>query len=288
MTFWDQVRSTWNATVESADRAVAAPSVHLKPMFRFSLYRPKVPIVVTGDRGAGKSLMYDAIVGKVGTTYAPPGKSDDAEPHKIVLSTSSKRVRCAMVVVPGQDSREREDALEPMMTGGAFPTGLVHVTCYGHNTVWDSRDRRTVGDDFALREGTLTAESLRQRNLEQEAEEFEKVCAMLRDAWHRKSDVWLIIAVAKCDLYWSRIDKARDHYLPGAADSRFAAALRGLVAHVGESNFAGLAVLPLSCYPDSHEFHPTLPMARPELDQRQATVLVNRFRSVLGDFCGRR
>jgi len=290
LSFWAQIRSTWANTVAAADQAITRPSVRLKPMFRFSLYRPKLPIAVTGHRGTGKTLLYDAIVGNVGTNYVPSGKSQGAEPHRVILSARSSKTRCEVIVVPGQLSAERDDALDSMMTDGAFPTGLIHVTCFGHNTVWHSSDRATVGGELALGARGLSQEAVRLRNLEQEALEFEDLCNRLRDAWYRKSGVWLIVAVAKCDLYWSRIGEARDYYLPGcgSADSRFAAALQGLVKHVGEANFAGLAVLPLSCYPEAHEFDPTLPKSRPELDQRQATVLVDRFRTVIGDFCGRR
>lgn len=290
MSFWGEVRSEWDLAVAAVDGAIAEPTVKLKKMFRFSMYRPQLPIAVTGQRGTGKSLMYDAIIGNVGTTYVPQGKSDGAEEHRVVLSARSGRTRCELIVVPGQASVERDDALDAMTANGAFPTGLVHVTCFGHNTVWDASDRRMVGAEVALGagRGELTAEVVRERNLAQEATEFEDLCHRLRDAWYRKSGMWLIVAVAKCDLYWSRIGEARDYYLPGAADSRFATALRGLVTHVGEANFAGLAVLPLSCYPDAHEFDPTLPMSRPELDQRQTTMLVDRFRTVIGDFCGRR
>jgi hypothetical protein len=288
LSFWGDVRARWDEAAAAADQAISNPRVRLKPMFRFSLYRPKVPIAVTGHRGTGKTLMYDAIMGKVGTNYVPPGKSQDAEPHRVILNARSGRTRCEVIVVPGQLSHERDDALDSLTTDGAFPTGLVHVTCFGHNTVWSASDRAIVGGELALGARGLNRDVVRWRNLDQEALEFEDLCNRLRGAWHRKTGVWLILAVAKCDLYWSRIDEARDYYLPGSADSRFAAALRGLVGHVGEANFAGLAVLPLSCYPEAHEFDPTLRKSRPELDQRQATVLVDRFRTVIGDFCGRR
>lgn len=257
-------------------------------MLPFSLYRPRLPIAVTGHRGTGKTLLYDAIVGKVGTNYVPSGKSPTAEQHKVVLTAKAGRARCEVIVVPGQHSVERDDALDSVMADGAFPTGLIHVVCFGHNTVWHSSDRATVGAELALGASGLSPQSVRARNLDQEVVEFENLCNRLRDAWHRKTGIWLVIAVAKCDLYWSEIDRARDYYLPGAAETPFTTALRGLVGHVGESNFAGLAVLPLSCYPEAHEFDPTLPKSRPELDQRQATVLVDRFRTVVGDFCGRR
>lgn len=287
MTIWDDARATWDDAVAAVNQPIVESPVRVKSMLSTSLLRATVPIAITGLRGAGKTLLYDALTGRVGTGYIPPDKSNDVEAHHAVISTRKKHTRAGLVVVPGQESHERGTALERMFTDGAYPAGIIHVVCWGHNKIWDSA---TVGAELRTDHPDFSEKTVRLRNLAQESRDFAELCGRLRNTWTRKSGVWMIVAIAKCDLYWPSIDDARRHYLPGEdnAPSDFQTSLRNLLEHVGYGNFAGLSVLPVSCYPESHEFDPTLPRKKPELDLRQATALVHKFQTVLGEFCERR
>ena len=78
--YWDGVRQRWlsfEAGVDSPPANRPSDQIRIKPMLPLSLYRPTLPLVVTGLRGAGKSVLYDSILGKVGNSYVPEGQSFD-------------------------------------------------------------------------------------------------------------------------------------------------------------------------------------------------------------------
>jgi hypothetical protein len=286
---WNAVQARWDAAVVAADHAMTTPAVRLKPVFPLSLRRSTVPVAITGQRGNGKSVLYDGLLGKISTTYVLPARSDDAESYRVILDNGDSRTRCGIVVVPGQESRQRRDALDRMFRGGAFPTGVIHVVSFGHDKVWDAEDLRAIGEDLRATTPDFGVGTIRKQHIVDEMTDFESMCSLLRSAWERESRVWLIIAVAKTDLYWPLLDSARRYYLPqdGVAVSPFTRELRTLVERVGYDKFTDLAVLPVSCYPSRHEFDPTLPLQAPTRDFQQATALINQFRTVLGEFCER-
>lgn len=261
----------------------------MSPMWRFSLRRLSVPIAVTGLRGTGKTMLSDALFGEISHGYVPAGQSEDRERHRVLVRTSHGKFRSELVVVPGQESEERGNALAHMLEGGSYPEGVIHVVCWGYNKVWKANERAIISEEIKARRNGIDLDSVLAWHRRLELRDFEDTCARLKNAWDHKSRLWLIVAVSKCDLFWPQRAAARDYYLPGSPDgeSDFCAALRGLVSYVGEGNLDRLAVVPVSSYIESYEFDPELAGQSTTLDFPQSSNLVSRFRALVGEFCER-
>ncbi|NEE06488.1 hypothetical protein G3M58_08545, partial [Streptomyces sp. SID7499] len=97
---------------------------------------------------------------------------------------------------------------------------------------------------------------------------------------------WLIVAVSKCDLYWDRLDEARDHYIPGRArrESPFAALMRDLE---NETSLR-LSVLPMASRLIRHQYLPGLPVGTSQLDDAQIGALRTHFGQELQTFITQR
>jgi hypothetical protein len=289
---WDEVRERWDEAVAAGQVATDPRSrVRLKKWSRFSLFRPNMPLVITGIRGAGKSVLYRALAGELVAGEPLPGKSEGPEKHRVMVHGESRKVRTAMTVLPGQTSRERSGSTTVHFGEGRTTRGVVHVVCWGHNTIWEAKNRALIKSQLGAAQDGFDLETLRRRNRRTELTDFRQLRASLTDTWAHREGVWLIIAVAKCDLYWSNIDKARDYYIPrGAADEAetapFAWELRSLMNDLGRLNIRNLAVLPVSSRPETYDFDPAIDSIRTELIPGQSDVLINVFRNVVGEFCG--
>ena len=237
-------------------------------------------------------MLYDSILGKVGNSYVPEGKSPDVEQRKTFIKTERSKVRAQAMVLPGQDSDERSAALERLFGNRNYPTGVIHATCWGYSTAWDPADCRTVVDEITAEGKQVQIEEIQRWNLREELVDFRDTCGRLKGSWERRSKVWLVIAVTKCDLFWPDIGTARDYYIPGRPtspspgepprESDFCQALRGLVEYVGTGNLR-VAVIPVSCYPQEYKFDRVSKSAG--LDLGTTSILVNRFRTLVGEFC---
>jgi hypothetical protein len=295
--YWDDVRKYWaESEMSIGEQPAGAARATMKPMWPISVRRPTTPIAVTGLRGAGKTLLYDTLLGKVRNDYVPPGRSDTYEKHRSVIKSGETKVRAATVVVPGQRSDPRSDALERMFAEGRSPAGVIHVVCWGYNRIWEAGERQAVSDQIAAGSGNRAdLAAIRDWNLREELSDFTETCELLKNAWERKSRVWLIIAVTKCDLFWPERTTARDYYIPGRParpapdepprESEFCEELRSLVRYVGESNCDRLAVLPVSCYPEEYKFDGITQSRAWNISQTSASI--NQFRGVVGEFCAR-
>jgi hypothetical protein len=199
-------------------------------------------------------------------------------------------------VVPGQESEQRTIALAKMFEGGNFPAGVIHVTCWGYNKIWEAGDRAAVSERIVDENKIVDMASVCNWNKRAELEDFKATCDLLKDAWEHHSQLWLIVAVAKCDLFWSDLDIARDYYIPGkpsppppgAADPpelEFRDVLRDLVQYIGEANCKKLAVVPVICYPETYKFDRTVTQ-QTNADSARTAAMVNQFRKLVGEFCG--
>lgn len=280
MALWEDTQRTWNAVVQSVEQ----PPLWRQPSLttrRLWLRRANVPIAITGTPGGGKSVFFGALTGRL-----RPGHrsriSPDWERHRVALRTARRTTRAAVIVVPGQETANRTRSLTRIFQDGNAPVGLVHVVCWGYNEVWSDRA------DGALRllrpESTLADnETVRAYYLEQERLDFTELCTLLTSPAVEGRLRWLIIAVAKCDLFWPDINAARDYYIPGEGEpptNGFQQQLHRLTA-VGSNFPASLAVVPFCSRPEEHSYADGLYRTAPMLDALQADALRSSFRDVL-------
>jgi hypothetical protein len=281
--YWKSIGDDWSRSVTAADRGDADISVSARE--KLSML-PVERIVVTGMRGAGKSVIYKALVGLAGEKYRKTQKSKRVEGRKIKITRNGGTFRAKVFVLPGQrDVKPRTRTVERLFKHGNYPLGVIHVVNWGFDEVWeeDARPQILASAGEPGRSADLRGVCKYLRT--QELEDFMRTSHLLRTAWTGHTDeIWFVIAVTKCDLYWRQIEDVREYYIPGddpASDSYFAKELRLLIEQL---EFPKFAVLPVSCVSDPFEFVGRIRADSGEFSENWRAALINRLLSRLGDF----
>lgn len=151
--------------------------------------------------------------------------------------------------------------------------------------------RREELDELRRQQARPLMWHLREHNRVEEHEHFARFRESLGSLWTGEDalgkPIWLIIAVAKCDLWWSERDEVRSYYLPDGGDrhggSRFTRELRALVDRLGHARAERLAVVPVATrlepYQTTH-----CGVTWPDLDETWAKNSVNHLRNLVGVF----
>ncbi|MGP3953905.1 hypothetical protein [Streptomyces sp. 7N604] len=276
---WDEVRAGWEAAVRAAE-GTGHPQNEEYGAGRAGLGLARRPIAFTGEPGAGKTVLFDALAQRVGPDDDLKGRSPDREEKHTVFMLGSMRIRVSVMVVPGQESAQRERAMNRVLSDNAAPEGIIHVVCWGHNKVWDRRGQNALEDGVRGAGTGITPDAVREWHLLKERRDFEDLCDRIKEtrAVERRLK-WLIVAVTKSDLFWNDIDSARDYYIPdgdatGPGDeSRFCTALRDLA----EGSRLRIAVVPVSSRLLRHSFGGGLPPRMSVLDELGARGLRKHF-----------
>ena len=89
-----------------------------------------------------------------------------------------------------------------------------------------------------IKENNLqTIEQFRQHQLKKELADLNETCEIIRKSIHKhQKPKWLLIAVTKADLFYDKLDEAREYYSPNGK-SKFAKRLKDLQTQVGTDNF---------------------------------------------------
>ncbi|HEY1625530.1 MAG TPA: hypothetical protein VGG16_17200 [Streptosporangiaceae bacterium] len=212
-------------------------------------------------------MLYDALAGITDGSYSPPPESKYTETHKVVL-TGSKRTRANLWVIPGQSSDKRREAEEAAFGPYSNTTGLIHTVCWGRNEIWQQGGKDAIKDRIRGTGSEPDQNKVFEVGKDEELKNFQRICTMLKDAWGSRSDVWLIIAVAKCDLFWKDLSDVRDYYIPTSAVLRAnAAAAKAKAARVAAND-----------HPNSTEL-----ASAADLAENEAEALADPSRSAFAD-----
>jgi hypothetical protein len=292
--YWDQVQDRWSESVTAADLGSVVPARPLRRQWLPFLPLPTDPIAITGVRGVGKTVLCDALMGQTGEKYNIPPRSRETEDHR-VKTGDRRKVRSQISVVPGQlgSPPEREDIIDELFRERGGPRGVIHVVDWGYDQVWGDDIRRDLSKERASSGAPVDLKALRGMNLQNERTDFEETCDLLRETWasvsRRNPDIWLVVAVSKCDLYWGKIKAAQRYYVPrpGARrESEFCQMLRSLVDGLTQRRLRRLAVLPISNLAENQELGPGA-TATSNLADEKRLALLGKMRAVIGEFNAR-
>lgn len=299
--YWQDLNGRWKDSIRAAETGQLDPEARLRQLF-WKLPLTYQPIVITGQRGAGKSVIYDALTDHISDRYRPKGQSKTVDDWRVKTGTGRRR-RSSVTVIPGQiDWEDQEQLFNQAFRTGDGPTGVIHVVSWGYDWVWGSSERRVIAQQMlGTGKKRLNLAALRRQNLSEELRYFNTICEMLKTAWAppRRPGAWMIVAVTKCDLYWPRLEAARRYYLP-TDDSDdvtpFRSALAGLVRTLHYGGLRRLAVLPVSSLDKPYDFSEATPdfrfpfpiRAGSSLGDTQRQALVNRLQRTVGEFNARR
>lgn len=191
----------------------------------------KKRIMITGMEGVGKPTLFDYMTGKAyAKGYRAPTTSLAAETGHL----KSPDGQHGLIVIPGQESKPRVDAIAATVKGKNPPDGVIHVVANGFATSTTRDQSTTTGVKDRAKLKSIEAYQRYQR--EREIRDLEQLCGWIRYAQreHRKP-CWLLLVVTKYDLFptGANIDRA---YFPGG-NSSIVQKLDELTHQVGSDNF---------------------------------------------------
>ncbi|SEF16498.1 hypothetical protein [Jiangella alba] len=279
---WDGIHARWESIRHAVDHGDDGHRPPAAVARAGTLGVATNPIVICGPPGAGKTVLYGALAQLIRSGDPDSRRSPRIEKHTAQFGSGRRRTRAVVTVIPGQDSLERDEAMDDTMRGDASPHGLVYVACWGHNRIWQRTDQREVAARLTTGTRHVDPDEVRAWHLDKELLDFRTLVRDLIDQQVATRLRWLIVVVSKADLYWNRIDEARDYYLPrpGGRQSPFGELLRDLEVDTS----LNLAVLPMGSRLIRHQFLPGLPAQTSQLDDSQLGVLRGHFSRTLRDF----
>ena len=212
----------------------------LSPRKRIPFRKPRVPVVITGASGAGKTELFSLLTGN----KVPSGMSLTTDEGRRYIE-HQKAVH-SLITIPGQASKERKLAQNFVFGNEARISGLIHVCCYGFNEIWSTNRRQLIR---SLNERNL--ENLIEANRENELGELKETLRLvhdkIRDEPRELHPKWIIVLVNKADLFWNDINDARGYYHPlDNRISRFKSELLDFENSIGSVTPLRVEVLPFA------------------------------------------
>jgi hypothetical protein len=194
------------------------------------VFGQKRNVAFTGCAGVGKTVLLDHLSGiafRLG--YKPPEESQSEETARV--SEVGKRIR--LVTVPGQDSGPRYEALNRLLIEEYPLDGVIHVVANGFRTIRNETAKKVLLEE---RQIETIDDYLREQELV-ELDDLRRTCQFIRQSHQRHHrPAWLIVAVAKADLYYDQLDAARIKYSP-LGKSDFTRILNDLRDTIGRDFF---------------------------------------------------
>jgi hypothetical protein len=215
----------WEIAVHlSADQPDSSRESEIKRKWPLTPFWPDTEIVVTGEPGAGKTVLANALLSRIDPNATSlPGKSTTIEAYKFRQRTmrGRKKMKIQLSVIPGQAAYGR-NRTEHTEFGRRATTASIHVVCWGRNRPWKYGDRLLQVETLRAHRGPdIDLENVFTEYKKNELNNFRRLSGVLLDGWRNQNSVWLIIAVTMCDLFKTQLDQeARDYFVPGSADLR--------------------------------------------------------------------
>ncbi len=207
----------------------------------------KTNIVVTGRSGVGKSILVERIkLADKDWAWEQPERSRDVESHLLRVGRWTRIVR----IVPGDTIQERDLGIHEAFSSHHKLEGVVYVVDWGFTRERD----QVVREEYITKNGLSTIKDLREFNLNQEREDFAKICDRIQESYTRcRRPNWMFIAVNKADLFVNEINEVQRYYHP-RLESPFTDILNKMLDKVGRGNFK-VSAAPVCSWQENFEWN---------------------------------
>lgn len=230
-------------------------------------------VVVTGAAGSGKTVLAQHLQRARLRGYAPTTARSEQEEHIDQPLWRGRGVRFR--VVPGHGEGGVRYASLARLLHTEPVVGVVHVVANGF------RSRRDDGAETATDAPSLD-ELLAQHRAEEQAELEETLTHLkMAIAAHRRPR-WLVLALAKSDLYAGEVPELRRTHAPGGS-APAARSIDALRAFVGTGSLRWEAV-PVATWLEDYRWGEEV--RRSELDARARDELLRGFRERIAALVG--
>lgn len=232
----------------------------------------KKNIAITGKPDVGKSVLLHYLNEEgYKKNYRPPNESKAAEKSAVKIGEK----KAILTTVPGQDSNPRVQVTNDFLNSSPLD-GIIHVVSYGFSSPRHKLEKETL-----ILKGYKTVEDLRNAQLKYELEDLRKTCNFIRESIIKhKKPIWMIIVVAKVDLYFDKINDAEKYYSP-YIDNEFSSILKELQGKVGTDNFEWVTT-PLCTWMEDFSWNGQVINSSKDFEKRD--FYINQFQRLLGDF----
>ena len=236
----------------------------------------KIEIAVTGQSGAGKTVLLDHLTGTAyHHGYKPPGLSHSLETGKV----PAKGFRLGVNAIPGQDSPPRFTAIAKVFEAKQPIDGLIHVVSNGFVSQRSPAARQVLVRD----QGLDTIEKLRRNSLDEELGDLDETLRLVRASWRKsRKPTWMIVAVAKTDLFFDRLADAEQYYSPHGSGP-FVDKMQQFMTQIGTDNFRWEAV-PVAAWLEEFEWNNETQTCQMLPDLRDH--FIGHFAETLEKHCG--
>ena len=237
----------------------------------------KIEIAVTGLSGAGKTVLLDHLTGEAfHRGYTPPGRSRSQEQGKM----PAKGFRIGLSTIPGQGSHPRLTAISKVFEAKRPVDGVIHVVSNGFISLREKAAQQALIDDL----GVSTIGKLQQHFLEVELRDLDQTLGLIRASLKKsRKPTWMIVAVAKADLYYDKIAEAEEYYSPDGK-SAFVQKMQQFLDQVGSDNFEW-EVVPVATWLEN--FHWGSEKLASQFRTEQRDHFLGQFAETLEKSCGR-
>ncbi len=236
----------------------------------------KIEIAVTGLSGTGKTVLLDHLTGQAfNRGYNPPGRSRSPE----IGHMPAKGFRIGLNTIPGQGSHIRRTATTKIFRARRPVDGVIHVVSNGYISERETAAREILQEDLNI----TSVELLRKHFLEEELRDLDQMLELIRDSLKQsRKPTWLIVAVAKFDLFYDKSVDVEKYYSP-SGNSVFTNKMQQFLDQVGSDNFGWEAVPVAAWLEDFQWVNEAVPS---QLKPEQRDHLIGNFAEILEKNCG--
>lgn len=232
-------------------------------------------IAVVGTDAVGKTTLVDYLTGRGSNVkYNPPQQSLKLERNRLDID----KKQMLLLTFPGQEQQPRYDAEDAvLLKDDVTVDGIIYVVANG---LLDPRHLPST--ERHVERGFSTLEAYQAYGRKAELEDLKRTLGLLRQHWIKhKKRFWIIVAIAKADLYYEDILAARSIYELDEK-SEFVQLISRFRSEIGALSVP-LKVVPVCTYLKPLSWNGV--ELKPQIFDEGRALLLHQFLEIIAEMC---